>query len=87
MELLVDHWKLPKERLYATYFGGYKDLPPDDEAKEIWLSVGYVLMVFEVLLVIYFLMLNCEQDIHQRPRIVTPPYICKGKGSSPMPHR
>ncbi|CAB3999052.1 alanine--tRNA ligase, cytoplasmic [Paramuricea clavata] len=40
MELLVDTWKLPKERLYATYFGGYKDLPPDDDAKEIWLSVG-----------------------------------------------
>ena len=45
MELLVDKWKLPKDRLYATYFGGYKDLPPDDEAKEIWLSVGQVLMV------------------------------------------
>ena len=45
MELLVEKWKLPKDRLYATYFGGYKDLPPDDEAKEIWLSVGWVLKV------------------------------------------
>ena len=56
MELLVDHWKLPKERLYATYFGGYQDLPPDDEAKEIWLSVGYVLMVLEI---VWFIFSSC----------------------------
>ena len=31
---------------------------------------GVCLMVFKVLLVIYFLMLNYEQDIHQRPRVV-----------------
>ncbi|XP_046842185.1 alanine--tRNA ligase, cytoplasmic-like isoform X2 [Xenia sp. Carnegie-2017] len=40
MELLVDVWKLPKDRLYATYFGGYNELPPDEEAKQIWLNVG-----------------------------------------------
>lgn len=40
IELLVDVWKLPKDRLYATYFGGYNELPPDEEAKQIWLNVG-----------------------------------------------
>ena len=43
MELLVEKWKLPKERLYATYFGGYKDLPPDEEAKKFWLETGLVI--------------------------------------------
>lgn len=43
--MLVDVWKLPKERLYATYFGGYEDLPPDEEAKKYWLSVGYVMSI------------------------------------------
>lgn len=32
-------YKLPAERLYATYFGGdeKQGLPADDEAKNIWL--------------------------------------------------
>jgi alanyl-tRNA synthetase len=32
-------YKLPGERLYATYFGGdaSQGLPADDEAKNIWL--------------------------------------------------
>ena len=32
-------YKLPAERLYATYFGGdaSQGLPADDEAKAIWL--------------------------------------------------
>jgi alanyl-tRNA synthetase len=32
-------YKLPAERLYATYFGGdaSQGLPADDEAKNIWL--------------------------------------------------
>eukprot|EP00741_Cyanophora_paradoxa_P013590 tig00020703_g13121.t1 len=39
-ELLVDVFKLPKERLYATYFGGdaKQNLPADDEARSIWLK-------------------------------------------------
>lgn len=40
IELLSGKWKLPMDRLYATYFGGYKDLPPDEEAKKFWLEVG-----------------------------------------------
>lgn len=40
-ELLVDVYLLPKERLYATYFGGSEELklPPDNEAKEIWFRI------------------------------------------------
>lgn len=38
-ELLTEVYKLPAERLYATYFGGdaSQGLPADDEAKGIWL--------------------------------------------------
>ena len=41
-ELLVDVYKLPKERLYVTYFGGNSELnlPPDEETKQIWLDMG-----------------------------------------------
>jgi len=36
-ELLVDRWHFPKERLYATYFGGDDKTPADDEARKLWL--------------------------------------------------
>jgi len=38
-ELLTEVYKLPAERLYATYFGGdaSQGLPADDEARTIWL--------------------------------------------------
>lgn len=38
-ELLTEVYKLPKDRLYATYFGGDKtnNLPVDDEARNLWL--------------------------------------------------
>ncbi|KAH8083821.1 tRNA synthetases class II (A)-domain-containing protein [Cristinia sonorae] len=41
-ELLTDVYKLPKDRLYATYFGGDSGsgLEPDLEAKQYWLDVG-----------------------------------------------
>ncbi|XP_052893347.1 alanine--tRNA ligase, cytoplasmic [Anopheles moucheti] len=41
-ELLTDRLKLPKERLYVTYFGGHPDsgLEPDLECREIWLKLG-----------------------------------------------
>ncbi len=37
-ELLTEVYKLPKDRLYATVFGGDKgdNLPVDDEAKDFW---------------------------------------------------
>lgn len=35
-ELLTEIYKLPKDRLYATYFGGDNELQPDDEARDIW---------------------------------------------------
>eukprot|EP00210_Caulerpa_lentillifera_P006221 g5942.t1 len=40
-ELLVEIYKLPSDRLYATYFGGDEKLglSPDEEAKEIWLEL------------------------------------------------
>ena len=39
-DLLVNEYGLPKERLYASYFGGDVSLglPCDDEAKELWLQ-------------------------------------------------
>lgn len=35
-ELITEVWKLPKERLYATIFGGDGQVPADEEAAEIW---------------------------------------------------
>ena len=37
-ELLADIYKIPKDRMYATVFGGDKkeNLEPDNEAKELW---------------------------------------------------
>ncbi|XP_030453528.1 alanine--tRNA ligase [Syzygium oleosum] len=47
-ELLTVVYKLPKDRIYATYFGGDEKagLAPDNEAREIWLKFlppGHVL--------------------------------------------
>ena len=36
-ELLVERWHFPKERLYATYFEGDKEVPADTESRELWL--------------------------------------------------
>ena len=36
-ELIVQRWGFPKERIYATYFGGDDKIAPDNEAKEFWL--------------------------------------------------
>jgi alanyl-tRNA synthetase len=40
-ELLTKEYKLPKERLYVTVFGGDKgdNLPMDSDAKSFWLSI------------------------------------------------
>ncbi|CAB9509032.1 Alanine--tRNA ligase [Seminavis robusta] len=35
---LTEEFKLDKERLYATYFGGDESSPCDDEARELWLQ-------------------------------------------------
>ncbi|KAI4384132.1 hypothetical protein MLD38_009897 [Melastoma candidum] len=39
-ELLTEVYKLPKDRFYATYFGGDEKagLAPDNEARDIWLK-------------------------------------------------
>ncbi len=37
-ELLTEVWKFPKERIYATYFGGDEKSEADLEAKEMWLK-------------------------------------------------
>ncbi|KAM2655228.1 hypothetical protein EV1_010900 [Malus domestica] len=47
-ELLTKVYKLPEDRIYATYFGGDEKagLAPDDEARELWLKflpAGHVL--------------------------------------------
>lgn len=41
-EFLTVELKLPTDRLYVTYFGGDEknNLKPDEECKEIWLSLG-----------------------------------------------
>jgi len=41
-ELLTVDYKIPKERLYVTYFGGEPSvgLEPDLECKQIWLDLG-----------------------------------------------
>jgi len=36
-ELLTERWRFPKERLYATYFGGDEKIPADTEARDLWL--------------------------------------------------
>jgi alanyl-tRNA synthetase len=40
-ELLTDVWGIPKERLYATVFGGDEadGLEPDEEAEKLWIEV------------------------------------------------
>tara|TARA_B100001123_G_scaffold451316_1_gene630892 strand:- start:15397 stop:17979 length:2583 start_codon:yes stop_codon:yes gene_type:complete len=35
-ELLTTVWKIPPEKLYATVFGGTKDIPKDVKAHNIW---------------------------------------------------
>src|ERR1017187_5087887 len=35
-ELLVERWHFPKERLYATYFGGDDKAPADLESRDLW---------------------------------------------------
>src|ERR1043166_2744661 len=36
-ELLVERWHFPKERLYATYFGGDEKTAADTESRDLWL--------------------------------------------------
>ena len=44
-ELLTERLGLEKDRLYVTYFGGNPEggLDPDDETRQIWLNIGWVL--------------------------------------------
>ncbi len=37
-ELITGVWGFPKERLYATYFGGDNKMPADTEAQNLWLK-------------------------------------------------
>jgi alanyl-tRNA synthetase len=37
-ELITGVWGFPKERLYATYFGGDEKMPADTEAQNLWLK-------------------------------------------------
>lgn len=41
-ELLTEIYRLPKDRLYVTYFGGKPELglKPDNECRDIWLQIG-----------------------------------------------
>ncbi|HPR83643.1 MAG TPA: alanine--tRNA ligase-related protein, partial [Pontiellaceae bacterium] len=37
-ELITKVWGFPKDRLYATYFGGDDKMPADTEAQNLWLK-------------------------------------------------
>ena len=41
-DLMTNVYKVPKERMYVTYFGGNKELKlePDLDVKQIWLDIG-----------------------------------------------
>lgn len=41
-ELLTKEYKIDSDRLYVSYFGGNSQygLEPDDECRNIWLSLG-----------------------------------------------
>ncbi len=39
-ELLVDDWKLDRERLWFSVFEGEGSVPADDEAAELWVKTG-----------------------------------------------
>ena len=41
-ELLTEVYKIPKDRLYVTYFGGDSSLGlnADEECRDVWLSLG-----------------------------------------------
>ena len=41
-EFLTQYLGLDKDRLYVTYFGGKEELglKPDEECRDIWLSLG-----------------------------------------------
>lgn len=42
--LLTEHYGIPVDRLYVSYFGGdaASGLPVDEETRQIWLDIGYV---------------------------------------------
>jgi len=39
-ELMLDEFKLPLNRLWFTYFEGDNDVPPDNEARDLWIKMG-----------------------------------------------
>lgn len=43
--LLTEHYGIPADRLYVSYFGGdaASHLPADEETRHIWLDIGYFL--------------------------------------------
>lgn len=45
--LLTQHFGIPADRLYVSYFSGdaASGLQRDDETRQIWLDVGYVLVL------------------------------------------
>ena len=42
-ELLTVKYGMPKDRLYVTYFGGEEGLESDEETRQFWLNMGYVM--------------------------------------------
>ena len=50
LQLLTQEFKLDRDKLCVTYFGGSDTLPPDIETKEIWRSLGTVNILISTLL-------------------------------------
>lgn len=42
--LLTEHYGIPADRLYVSYFAGdaASGLPADEETRQIWLDIGYI---------------------------------------------
>ena len=38
--LVTDGFHLEKEKLFVTYFGGFRELEPDLETRDIWRQLG-----------------------------------------------
>ncbi len=39
-ELLIDVFKIPKEKIWVSVFKGEKEIPPDKESEKIWLNLS-----------------------------------------------
>lgn len=66
--LLTEHYGIPADRLYVSYFGGHSasGLPADEETRQIWLDIGYVSITSPPLgyslFILVFFMTTCSSQ-------------------------